>query len=100
MSRRGAELGRYSEDRAVGFLNANGYKILERNYKSVFGEIDIIAEEGDSLVFVEVKSRSSPLFGPPYLKVNKKKRKNIIKSALSYLKKYHLMLSARFVIRR
>jgi len=91
MSRRGIELGRYAEDMAVRFLRKNGYKILERNYKSVFGEIDVIAKDGESTVFVEIKSRSSPLFGPPYLRVTKRKKENIIKSAISYLKRYGLI---------
>ncbi len=91
MSQRGIELGKYCEKRAVRFLKKNGYKILERNYRSRFGEIDAIAKEGNSLVFVEIKSRSSPLFGPPYLRITKKKKEHIIKSALSYLKRYGLV---------
>ena len=62
----------------------------ERNYKTKLGEIDIIAEKEGSLVFVEVKSRSSPLFGPPLNRVTKEKKRNIIKTALSYLKKHAL----------
>ncbi len=86
MSQRGVLLGKYCEDEAVRFLKKRGYKILERNYRSRFGEIDVIAKDGNSLVFVEIKSRASPLFGPPQLRVTKKKRENIIKTALSYLK--------------
>ncbi len=93
MSQRGVLLGRHCEDEAVRFLKRNGYKILERNYRSCFGEIDAIARDGDSLVFVEIKSRSSPLFGPPQLRVTKKKRENIIRTALSYLK-MHSMIDA------
>ncbi len=84
-------LGRYSEDRAVRFLKTHGYKILERNYRSLFGEIDIIAEDGNVLVFVEVKSCTSSLFGNPSLKINKKKRSKIIRCALSYLKRREIM---------
>ncbi len=87
MSQRGVRLGRYCEDKAVVFLKKNGYKVLERNYRSLFGEIDVVAKDGDCLVFIEVKSRASPLFGPPYLRLTAKKRENIIKSALSYLKR-------------
>lgn len=83
-------LGRYGEDAAIKFLRKNKYKILERNYKTPLGEIDIIAKKENTTVFVEVKSRSSPLFGPPYLRVTKEKRRNIIKTALSYLKKHGL----------
>ncbi len=91
MSRRGIELGRYSEEKAAAFLKRNGYKILERNYKTAFGEIDVIAKEGGAIVFVEIKSRASPLFGPPYLRITKEKRHNIIKNALSYLKRHGLI---------
>lgn len=90
MSRRGIELGRLCEEEAARFLKKQGYRILERNYRSVFGEIDVIAEEKGYLVFVEIKSRSSPLFGPPHLRVTKKKRENIIRSAQSYLKRHGL----------
>ena len=88
MSQRGIELGKKCEREAVRFLKRRGYKILARNYRSPFGEIDAIAKNGDCIVFVEVKSRSSPLFGPPYLRLVKRKRENIVKSALSYLKRY------------
>ncbi|MFH1753753.1 MAG: YraN family protein [Candidatus Omnitrophota bacterium] len=88
MSQRGVLLGRHCEDEAVRFLKRMGYKIIERNYRSRFGEIDAIAIDRGSLVFVEIKSRSSPLFGPPQLRITKKKRHNIIKTALSYLKRH------------
>lgn len=91
MSRREIELGKYCEDRAVLFLKKKGYRILERNYRSLFGELDVIARDGNTLVFIEVKSLTSSLFGPPYLKLTKKKRANIIKSALSYLKRKSLL---------
>ena len=87
MSQRGIILGKICEDKAVGFLKRNGYKILERNYRSRFGEIDVIAKEGDSVVFIEIKSRASPLFGPPYLRITKRKKEHIVRSALSYLKR-------------
>ena len=90
MSQRGNDIGRHCEDRAVRFLRENGYRILERNFRSPFGEIDAVARDGDSLVFVEVKSRTSPLFGPPYLRITRQKRRNIVRSALSYMKKYSL----------
>lgn len=91
MSLKGIKLGRYCEKMAVRFLKRSGYKILERNYRSRFGEIDAIAKEGGCFVFVEIKSRSLPLFGPPYLRITKKKRQNLIKSALSYQKMHGLI---------
>ena len=91
MSKRGDALGRHCEEMAVRFLKGKRYEILERNYRTPFGEIDVIAEDKGCIVFIEVKSRSSPLFGPPYLRVTKKKKEKIIKSALSYQKKYGLI---------
>ncbi len=90
MSKRGDALGRHCEELAVRFLKGKRYKILERNYRTPFGEIDVIAKDKGCIVFIEVKSRSSPLFGPPYLRVTKNKKEKIIKSALSYLKRYGL----------
>jgi len=90
MSQRGIEFGKYCEARAVRFLKKNGYRILERNYRCAFGEIDAIAEESGYVVFIEIKSQASLLFGPPYLRITNKKKKNITNSALSYLKKYGL----------
>lgn len=88
MGRERKDFGEFGEGQAVRFLKENKYKILQRNYKTPLGEIDIIAEKEGVIVFVEVKSRSSPLFGPPYLRVTKAKRRNIIKTALFYLKKH------------
>ena len=57
--------GRWGEDLAVNFLKKQGYKILARNFHSRWGEIDIVAQEGATLCFVEVKSRYSDRFGSP-----------------------------------
>ena len=80
------EEGRAGEDTAVETLTRAGYKVLERNYRSLVGEIDIIAEEGGCLVFVEVKKRNSPAYGDPLLAVDAAKRRHIIRSAMFYLK--------------
>ena len=77
--------GNYGEDLACKFLEEHGYKIIERNYFYGHGEIDIIAEEADDLVFVEVKYRTSLEFGPPELSVSRGKQKLIKRSAEAYL---------------
>jgi putative endonuclease len=80
------EEGREGEDIAVRTLKKGGYRIVERNYRSLFGEIDIIAEEDGYLVFVEVKKRNSTKFGDPLLAIDKRKKQHIIRSAMVYLK--------------
>ncbi len=97
MSRYKIDLGKSSEGIAAGYLEKNGYKILECNYKSRFGEIDIIATEKQTLCFVEVKSRSSSGYGLPKETVDRRKQHKISQSALSYLKARQLMnQSCRF----
>lgn len=78
-------LGKEGEDLAAKLLKKDGYKIKERNYRSPAGEIDIIATDGDTLVFVEVKTRSNKSFGRPEEAVNVRKQQQIIKAAMHYL---------------
>jgi putative endonuclease len=78
--------GFLGEEKAVQSLKEKGYRILERNYTNRFGEIDIIAEEQGSLVFVEVKKRASGRFGGPFSAIDKRKKDHLIKTALGYLK--------------
>ena len=91
------ELGKKGEDLAVRFLKKKGYHIIERNYVCKMGEMDIIAREKDILVFVEVKTRTSTMFGPPQLAVNPKKQSQMSKVALHFLKEKKLEdVKARF----
>lgn len=73
--------GTQGEDYAVKLLRAKGYKILTRNFRSKFGEIDIVAQEGDTLVFIEVKTRWSDKFGAPEEAVTSRKLFKIKKTA-------------------
>ena len=77
--------GKAGEELAVHFLERNGLRILERNYRFDHGEIDIIAEEGEELVFVEVKTRLSATFGPPEEAVTEEKQKKVLATADGYL---------------
>ncbi|MDO4287903.1 MAG: YraN family protein [Eubacterium sp.] len=70
---------------AEKYLRKAGYRLLERNYRKPFGEIDIIAEQGDCLVFVEVKLRKNSRYGTPAQAVNFKKQQKIIRTAQAYL---------------
>lgn len=77
--------GKLGEDLVCVFLEKKGYNILERNFHSRWGEIDIIAKDGDAVVFVEVKTRKSSAFGAPAEYVTLAKKKKIIKTAFIYL---------------
>ena len=79
------EQGRSGEDLAQDYLRKQGYKIIERNYHCRYGEIDLIARDGETLVFVEVKSRRSTAFGTPEEAVGAAKQKKISIVALWYL---------------
>ena len=87
MTEKRLTLGKKGEDFAADFLKKKGYKIKERNYRSPLGEIDIIAISGQTLVFIEVKTRSSARFGLPFEAVNKRKQGQIAKTALYYMAK-------------
>lgn len=80
------KLGQEGESIAVRYLKKNGYKILEHNYRTKLGEIDIIAKEKETIVFVEVKARKSYLLGNPKWAVTPKKQRKISMVALFYLK--------------
>lgn len=83
-------LGKTGEDLALDFLKSHNYSILETNFHSKFGEIDIIAERKHCLYFVEVKTRSNLNHGAPYEAVNKRKIYHIKKVAQYYLLKNKL----------
>lgn len=80
----------------VGLLQQWGWRILERNYHSRFGEIDIIAAEGPYIVFVEVKTRAAGAQTGPLEAVTAGKRRKIIRTALCYLQTYETDLQPRF----
>lgn len=97
MLNRRQEFGKKSEHLAAAALKKRGYKILETNYRTRFGEIDIIARDKNTLVFIEVKARKSKRYGNPKLAVTPKKQKTISMVALSYLQSKDMMESkARF----
>lgn len=80
------QFGEKSESVAVDFLKKQGYRIIELNYRTKLGEIDIIAKQEKTLVFIEVKARKSSRFGRPELAVTPKKQRKISMVALYYLK--------------
>lgn len=79
-------LGKTGENIAAKFLEKSGYKILKTNYRySRFSEIDIIALDKDTVVFVEVKTRTTTKFGHPFEAINQQKISNIFKAGLAFL---------------
>ena len=90
-------LGKIGEEFAAAHLRTLHYKILERNYRCAAGEIDIIARDRNTLVFVEVKTRSNRDFGPPAEAVHARKQRQLSKVALTYLNQKKLIdIPARF----
>ena len=89
-------LGKRGEAEAARYLKAQGYKIVERNYTSPLGEIDIVARDGEWVVFVEVKSRSDDQFGSPLEAVNQRKREKIGTTARHFLAGLRKQYPARF----
>ena len=87
MGRERKTTGEAGEIIASAYLKKLGYRILESNFRTPFGEIDIVARLRRVIVFVEVKSRTTSSFGPPYLSVTKSKARHILKNALFYLKR-------------
>lgn len=79
-------LGKEGEDRAARFLVKQGYRILERNYSTKSGEIDLIALHEGAVVFVEVKTRTNSAYGAPELAVTPRKQLRMVKAALGYIK--------------
>ncbi len=92
------KLGFKGERLAAATLRKKGYKILKRNYKCPFGEIDIIAQKGDVVCFVEVKTRSSDYFGAPNEAVNAERRRRYRNSARYYFSGSDPDVTVRFDI--
>ena len=80
------QFGKHSETLAAKHLKKNGYKILVKNYRAKTGEIDLIAKDRDTLVFVEVKARRTKQYGHPKWSVTLQKQRKISMTALYYLK--------------
>jgi len=80
------KLGADTEFLASQFLSEKGFNIVERNFRCSLGEIDLIAQDSKTLVFVEVKARRSLRFGSPSLAVNWQKQKRLFRLAQWYLK--------------
>lgn len=91
MSQERIALGKTGEDLACRELKRRGYAIIARRYRRRSGELDIVAREGNTMVFVEVKARDGRMFGEPWEAVTKLKRRRMIRMAMEYLTRHHLL---------
>ena len=83
-------LGVVGEELAARQLTLRGYAILERRYRTTHGEIDIVAEDGDTLVFVEVRARATGEFGRAAESVDDRKKRKVAAMAVEYLARHHI----------
>jgi putative endonuclease len=82
------KIGNLGEDIAAAFLESKGYQILDRNYHSRYGELDLVAKKKKNLVFVEVKTRTSEAFGLPEASVTPDKFEKIYNTGLIWLQEH------------
>lgn len=92
------KLGKAGEKKAVKYLRRQGYKIVERNWKNPFGEVDVIAFKDDVYAFVEVKTRLSDVFGLPSEAVNFARKQKYIRGAEYYFLNKNIVHTVRFDI--
>jgi putative endonuclease len=88
--------GSHAEERALQHLLARGLRLRERNFRSRAGEIDLIMQQGDTLVFVEVRYRRSRDFGSAVETVTPSKQRRLLATAAYYLQRHRLDLACRF----
>src|SRR4030043_1274405 len=81
-------LGYHGETLAAAFLEKQSYSILERNYRTPYGEIDIITQQGDAIVFTEVKTRASISLGPPEISITPRKAEHMRCAAEYYIQQH------------
>ena len=89
-------IGKLGENKAKKYLKRRGYRILESNYRTKAGEIDLIAKEQGCVVFVEVKTRTNEEYGAPAEAVSFYKQKHMLKSAQYYLARHDEECECRF----
>jgi putative endonuclease len=88
--------GAAAEELAAAFLEGQGLRIVERNYRCRFGEIDLVARSGTVLVFVEVRARMSEAFGGAAGSITAAKRRRLVAAARHYLAKHSVSRACRF----
>lgn len=84
-------LGFASEQQACNFLKTKGLRLVAQNYRCSFGEIDLIMQDNDVLVFIEVRLRNHKEYGNALESIDSRKQQKLLKSAMHYLQKHHLL---------
>lgn len=93
----GKRTGDYGEQLALLYLEARGYRLLEKNWRYGRKELDLVLQEGVTIVFVEVKTRATDVYGTPAEAVTAQKRRNLLLAAQAYLQHNGLLdVPARF----
>ena len=92
------ELGKWGEDLAADYLQRKGYTIIERDWKSGRRDLDIVAKNGNVIVFVEVKTRRNSLYGQPEEAVDYRKLQSLQQAINHYIKFRHIRQEVRFDI--
>lgn len=95
MSGDSKKIGALGEAMAADYLTHKGYSVVQKNYHTRYGEIDIIAKDKEYIVFVEVKTRNETAMYSPSEAVNSAKRKRLLKSAILYLEAFPTTLQPR-----
>lgn len=91
------QLGQRGEQLAAEYIQQQGYRLAEQNYRCRLGEIDLIAWDGRTLVFIEVKTKRHMQFGVPQSMVTRAKQQKIVRVAMVYVQERHLRdMSLRF----
>lgn len=90
--------GSMAETLACRYLEAQGLNLIKQNYRCRLGEVDLIMQDGQHLVFVEVRSRSDHRFGTPAETVSKIKQRRLIRTASYYLQRHSIHMPCRFDI--
>ena len=90
MSNYRQKIGEWGEGVASEFLEKKDYKVIARNFRTPYGEIDIIAEKDGFIFFVEVKTRTTKSFGPPEISVTPRKQEHMLAAAEYYVQKHEI----------
>lgn len=93
--RQRSNTGSYGENLAVSYLLTQHFRIVERNFKASYGEIDIVARDGETLVFVEVKTRTTKAYGSPLEAVTPRKLREVVQAAHYYRLRHPSRLGMR-----